>query len=80
MLAAIAFTLLLLLCPAATLAVGVAAAGLLCMFQVGAWITDAAKSLRHLEQPMPAVAPPPAKSLAELIADRKVRNNTGVDC
>jgi hypothetical protein len=62
-----------LLLAAATLAVGVAAAGLLCMFQVGSWITGAAQSLRHLEQPAPAAAPTPAKSLAELIAERKVR-------
>jgi hypothetical protein len=61
-----------LLLPAATLAVGVAAAGLLCMFQVGSWITGAAQSLKHLEQPAPA-APAPPKPLAELIAERKVR-------
>lgn len=66
------FTTLLLLSflPAATLAVGVAAAGLLCMFQVGSWIAGAAQSLRHLEQP--ALPAPPPKSLAELIEERKV--------
>lgn len=58
---------------AATLAVGVAAGGLLAMFWVGTFITGAAKSLKHLEEPAAAaVPPPPQKSLAELIADRKV--------
>uniref|UniRef100_A0A383W893 Uncharacterized protein n=1 Tax=Tetradesmus obliquus TaxID=3088 RepID=A0A383W893_TETOB len=54
-----------------TLAVGVAAGGLLAMFWVGTFITGAAKSLKHLEE-APAAAPPPQKSLAELIEDRKV--------
>eukprot|EP00879_Flechtneria_rotunda_P003362 GHRR01003590.1.p1 GENE.GHRR01003590.1~~GHRR01003590.1.p1 ORF type:complete len:164 (+),score=45.17 GHRR01003590.1:264-755(+) len=54
-----------------TLAVGVAAAGLLAMFWVGTFITGAANSLRHLEQPLTAPAPPPQKTLAELIAERK---------
>lgn len=43
------------------------------MFWVGSFITVAAKSLRHLEEP---AQPPPQqqlKSLAELIAERKVR-------
>ena len=57
---------------AATLAVGVAAGGLLAMFWVGTFITGAAKSLKHLEEPAAAAAPPPQKSLAELIEDRKV--------
>lgn len=65
-----------LLLPTATLAVGVAAAGLLCMFQVGSWITGAAQSLKHLEQPAPA-APAPPKSLAEMIAERKVKRWSG---
>jgi hypothetical protein len=47
------------------------------MFWVGTFITGAAKSLKHLEEPAApaaaAVPPPPQKSLAELIADRKVR-------
>ncbi|WIA15159.1 hypothetical protein OEZ85_001845 [Tetradesmus obliquus] len=55
-----------------TLAVGVAAGGLLAMFWVGTFITGAAKSLKHLEEPAAAAAPPPQKSLAELIEDRKV--------
>jgi hypothetical protein len=43
------------------------------MFWVGTFITGAAKSLKHLEEPAAAaVPPPPQKSLAELIADRKV--------
>jgi hypothetical protein len=58
---------------AATLAVGVAAGGLLAMFWVGTFITGAARSLKHLEEPAAAAPPPPQKSLAELIADRKVR-------
>jgi hypothetical protein len=58
---------------AATLAVGVAAGGLLAMFWVGSFITGAAKSLKHLEeQPRPAPPPLPPKSLRELIAERKV--------
>ncbi|KAF6255595.1 hypothetical protein COO60DRAFT_1641428 [Scenedesmus sp. NREL 46B-D3] len=54
-----------------TLAVGVAAGGLLAMFWVGSFITGAAKSLKHLEEPAAAAPPPPQKSLLELIADRK---------
>eukprot|EP00882_Tetradesmus_deserticola_P004868 GHRQ01005130.1.p1 GENE.GHRQ01005130.1~~GHRQ01005130.1.p1 ORF type:complete len:167 (+),score=63.32 GHRQ01005130.1:523-1023(+) len=55
-----------------TLAVGVAAGGLLAMFWVGTFITGAAKSLKHLEESAVAAPPPPQKSLAELISDRKV--------
>jgi len=47
------------------------------MFQVGTWITGAAQSLKHLEQPAAAAAAPaPAKTLAELIADRKVGHHS----
>jgi hypothetical protein len=42
------------------------------MFWVGTFITGAARSLKHLEEPAAAAPPPPQKSLAELIADRKV--------
>eukprot|EP00878_Enallax_costatus_P003051 GHUV01003250.1.p1 GENE.GHUV01003250.1~~GHUV01003250.1.p1 ORF type:complete len:166 (+),score=54.32 GHUV01003250.1:303-800(+) len=64
-----------------TLAVGVAAGGLLAMFWVGTFITGAARSLRHLEEPAPAAppAPQPTKSLAQLIAERKAELQAQLD-
>jgi hypothetical protein len=59
---------------AATLAVGVAAGGLLCMFYVGSYITRAAAALKQLD-PQPAGGAggtQPAKSLAQMIQERKV--------
>lgn len=59
-----------LLCSAAMVASAVAAAGLFSMFYVGTLITGAARSLREAEAP--PTPPPPPKTLAQLIAERKV--------
>lgn len=57
---------------AALLAIAVASAGLVGMFWVGMYITDVAKSMKQTPDMLPAPPPPPPKSLAELIAERKV--------
>ncbi|KAF8060542.1 hypothetical protein HT031_004719 [Scenedesmus sp. PABB004] len=58
------------------LATGVAAGGLVAMFFVGSFITSAARSLRHIEEPPP---PPPPRPLAELVAERKAELQAQLD-
>lgn len=60
------------------LASGVAAAGLVTIVYLGTWIVGAAGALRAQEA-APAAPPPKPKSLAELIAERKVRDRRRMD-